>query len=89
MGKRKNELFYEVIMDDSTRTFEIVGKSVDDTKITFLICDMQKVGMKVRCQTAYGHLSEAEIEEGFQAIGYSREDGLYSRLLGKFSTLRT
>lgn len=71
-------------MDDSTKTFEVLGLSYDDTKLTNLVCEMQDVEMSVRCQCADLPHTPEDIADGFAQIGFRAENGLYRRLTTEF-----
>jgi hypothetical protein len=68
--------FREVIMDDSTQTIEVLGLSTNDTALTNLVFEMQAVGIRARCQTAYETYTPDQIAEHFAEIGYRAEAGL-------------
>jgi hypothetical protein len=72
--------FWEVIKDDATKTFEVVGLSTNDTFITKLTCEMQETGLEVRCETVPATTPKHEILREFIAIGYKPENGLFNRL---------
>ncbi len=70
--------FWEIIIDDSKLTFEIIGSSSDITLFTNNVAEMQRIGMKVQCQTPDISVSRNNIP--IKAY-YTLEDNLYSRLL--------
>jgi hypothetical protein len=76
---RKNT-FWLMVIDDSTRTFEIFGKSADDTLLTNNTIKMQKAGFQVRCQAPDVSYSKEDIV----IHGYTHEDKLYSRLINAY-----
>lgn len=43
--------FLEIIKDDRSKTYEVIGLSSNDTVLTKMTRDMQKAGMGVRCET--------------------------------------
>jgi len=73
-------MFWEIIIDDTQKTFEIIGKSSNDTLLTNNVCEMQQKNMKVRCQTLDISYSETDI----QIKGYKLEENLYARLLSEY-----
>lgn len=76
--------FWEVIKDDDTKTYEILGLSSDDTRLTDMVFEMQQVGMHVRCETIPASTTRAEIDEGYRHIDYKPEEGLYRRLRSEY-----
>jgi len=77
-----NNRFWEIIYDDENRKMEIIGSSIDDTKLTNNVVEMQRVGMKVRCQTGDINIPE----DRHQLTGYEKEENLYSRLLSEYES---
>lgn len=75
--------FWEIVYDDSMHTMEVIGSSTDDTLMTNNIAEMQRVGMKVHCQTA----NIDTPKERINLIGYSIENNLYSRLMFEYERL--
>lgn len=67
-------------MDDTAKTFEVLGKSFDDTHVINVTCEMQDYGMAVRTSTLELTTAREAIPESFRHIGYTQEDGLYGRL---------
>ncbi len=72
--------FWEIVKDDEAKTFEVLGKSFDDTPLINLTCEMQKVGMPVRSETIELTTARHEIPVGYKHIGYKEESGLMHRL---------
>jgi hypothetical protein len=72
--------FWEVIYDDENRSMEVIGTSVDDTRLTNNVCEMQGAGMRVRCQTPDISVPKDQIT----VVGYTHENNLYSRLLSEY-----
>tara|TARA_R110002050_G_scaffold44572_1_gene106140 strand:- start:450 stop:716 length:267 start_codon:yes stop_codon:yes gene_type:complete len=72
-----NNRFWEIIYDDENHKMEVIGSSTDDTRLTNNVAEMQRIGMKVRCQTGDINIPENAIE----LSGYEKEKNLYSRLL--------
>src|SRR5205823_14388264 len=75
------EDFWEVIKDDARKTFEMIGRSTDDTHVVNVVCEMQDHGMSVRCETIPSTKSRLEIASGYGDIGYIEEAGLFTRLI--------
>lgn len=73
--------FWEIIKDDSRKTFEVLGRSSDDTHLINLTCEMQEHGLPVRCETMETTKARHDIPTGYKHIGYTEETGLYRRLL--------
>jgi hypothetical protein len=76
--------FTELIIDNDTRSFGIVGYSTDDTGLTNLTWEMQQLGMHVRCSTDDSGKSKEEIVRVMKTIGLTLDDQLYSRLLQEY-----
>ena len=72
--------FWEVIIDDSKRTIEVIGTSSDDTLLTNNTVEMQHAGMNVRCTTSDISYPKNEIK----ISGYKYEANLYTRLLAEY-----
>jgi hypothetical protein len=72
--------FWEIVKDDEAKTFEVLGKSVDDTPLINLTCKMQKAGMPVRSETIELTTARQDIPRGYEHIGYEEEFGLMDRL---------
>ncbi|MCD9014433.1 hypothetical protein [Parachryseolinea silvisoli] len=75
--------FWEIIYDDDSKVMEIIGTSSDDTRLTNNVVEMQKAGLKVRCQTA----DISTPKEDIKLSGYKVEDNVYSRLLNEYERL--
>jgi len=77
---------WQIIRDDSTRTFEVCGQSSNDNSFTNQVYAMQRLGMSVSCMTppvSNKHSSKDTI----QYAGYKKESGLYERLLKKYKEI--
>ena len=72
--------YWEIIIDDNKLTFEITGSSGDITLFTGNVAEMQRVGMKVRCQTPDVSVSKNKLT----IDGYILDEGLYTRLLFEY-----
>jgi hypothetical protein len=75
--------YWQVIKDDSKKTFEVCGQVSNENSFTNKTYAMQKAGMNVSCTTppVTGRVSN---KESIKIIGYTREDGLYERLLNEY-----
>jgi len=74
--------FIEIIIDDKTNTLEVLNWSTDDRPLIDNVVKMQKVGMSVRCTT----IDNEPLRDEIIIKGYSRIDGLYSRLINEYET---
>ena len=73
--------FWEIIKDDRSNTYEVLGLSADDRELTNLTCAMQKAGMHVRFEAlAYPATTKESIAAGYGRIGFREEKGLMIRL---------
>ena len=77
--------FWEIVKDDAAKTFEVLGKSYDDTPLINITCEMQDAGMEVRSETLELTTARHEIPAGYVHIGYTEEPGLFDRLKGEFA----
>lgn len=75
--------FWEVLYDDQRKTMEIIGISNDDTRLTNNVCEMQRVGLKVRCQTVNISVPIYDIN----LSGYTIEESVYAQLLNDYQQL--
>jgi hypothetical protein len=75
--------FWQIIKDDSKRTFEVLGQVSDTNPFTNKTYAMQKSGMNVSCMTppVGGTYSSKDL---IKIMNYSREDGLYEKLLDQY-----
>ncbi len=75
--------YWEVIKDDSKRTFEVIGQSSNTNAFTNQTYAMQRNGMNVSCVTppVGGKLPSKSV---VTVSGYCKEDGLYERLLKEY-----
>ena len=69
-----------VIKDETTKTFEVVTQSSNDNAFSNKSYAMQKAGMNVNMMILPVTSKKAN-KESITFIGYTREDGLYERLL--------
>ncbi len=71
---------WQIIKDDSTRTFEVCGQSGNNNAFTNSIHGMQRAGMNVSGATPPVTQKNSH-KEAIKLIGYTKEDGLHERLL--------
>jgi hypothetical protein len=77
---------WQIIKDDSKRTFEVCGQEANTNSFTNNIHRMQKAGMNVSCTTP--PVTNKNSSKGLIKItGYTQEDGLHKRLLQQFREL--
>ena len=78
--------YWQIVRDDSTRTFEVCGQDSNTNFFTNGIHGMQKAGMTVTGMTppVGGKYSNKEV---IKIIGYTKEEGLYERLLKEYKEL--
>jgi hypothetical protein len=72
--------FWQILKDDTTRTFEVCGQVSNDNHFSNRTIAMQRAGMNVSCMippVTHKNASRAAVK----VDGYSREDGLEERLL--------
>ncbi|HTF18914.1 MAG TPA: hypothetical protein VK658_12620 [Chryseolinea sp.] len=80
--------FWQILRDDSTKTFEVCGQVANDNAFTNRTHAMQKAGMNVSCMTP--PVTNKSSSKGLVKItGYSPEDGLQKRLDKEYSDLAT
>jgi len=78
--------FWQIIKDDSKRTFEVCGQVSNDNSFTNKVYGMQKAGMNVSGM-APPVTNKTSSKDLIKIIGYTKEDGLYERLLRQFREL--
>lgn len=74
---------WQIIKDDSKKTFEICGQEVNTNAFTNKTYGMQKVGMNVSCMTP-PVTNKNSNRESVKVQGYTKEDGLFERLSGRY-----
>jgi hypothetical protein len=77
---------WQVIRDDSKRTFEVCGKTNNDNAFTNRTHAMQKAGMNVSCMTP-PVTNKTASKDFIKIVGYTQEDGLHDRLSKEFMKL--
>ena len=75
--------FWQIIKDDSKRTFEVCGQCSNENSFTNKIYGMQKAGMNVSCITP-PVTNKTSSRDLIKITGYTKEDGLQQRLLNQF-----
>ena len=74
---------WEIIRDDAKRTFEIRGQSANNNHFENTIHGMQKAGMNVSA-VILPVSNKNSSKETIKISGYTREEGLYERLLKEY-----
>ena len=78
--------FWQILRDDSKKTFEVCGQVANENAFTNKTYAMQKAGMNVSCMTP--PVSNISSSKGLLKItGYTQEDGLQKRLEKEFSEI--
>ena len=78
--------FWQIIRDDSKRTFEVCGQVANENSFTNKTYAMQKVGMNVSCMTP-PVTNKTSSKSLIKITGYTKEDGLQERLLKKYAEI--
>jgi hypothetical protein len=78
--------FWQIIRDDSKRTFEVCGQVANENSITNKTYAMQKAGMNVSCMTP-PVTNKTSSKSLIKITGYTKEDGLQERLLKKYAEI--
>jgi hypothetical protein len=81
-----NAKLWQIIKDDSKKTFEVCCQITNENAITNKTYAMQKAGMNVSCLTP-PVTNKSASRDVIKIIGYTREDGLYDRLLKQYKEL--
>lgn len=74
---------WEIIKDDSKRTFEVCGHSANNNLFTNNIHGMQRAGMNVSYATP-PVTNKSSSKDLIKLTGYTQEDGLHERLLNEY-----
>jgi hypothetical protein len=77
---------WQVIKDDSKRTFEVCGQAVNNNTFTNNIHGMQRAGMNVSYATP-PVTNKNSNKDTIKITGYAKEDGLHERLLKEYSAI--
>ena len=78
---------WQIIKDDSKRTFEVCGKATNTNSFTNQVVSLQRAGMNVSFATppvTNKNSSKSLVKVG----GYTQEDGLHQRLLEQFRAIK-
>jgi hypothetical protein len=79
--------YWQIIKDDSKRTFEVCGQVSNTDPFTNKTIAMQRAGMNVSCvMLPVGTKNSSKSLIKF--TGYTLENDLYERLLKEFQTIR-
>ena len=78
--------FWQVIKDDSKRTFEVCGQCSSENSFTNKIYGMQKAGMNVSGITP-PVTNKTSSKDLIKITGYTKEDGLQQRLSKQFQQI--
>jgi hypothetical protein len=81
-----NFRYWQVIKDDSKRTFEVCGQISNENSFTNRVYAMQKAGMNVSGLTP-PVTNKTSSKGTIKIIGYVQEDGLYERLSKEFRAI--
>jgi hypothetical protein len=71
---------WQIIKDDSKKTFENCGQAGNTNHFTNNVYAMQRVGMNVSCMTP-PVTNKTPSKDSIKIIGYTQEDGLHERLM--------
>ena len=75
-----NSNCWQIIKDDSKKTFDVCGLEVNTNHFTNSVYSMQRSGMNVSCTTP-PITNATSNKESVKVSDYTREVGLYDRLL--------
>ena len=76
-------MVWQILKDDSKRTFEVCGQVANENSFTNKTHAMQKVGMNVSCMTP-PVTNKSSSKDLIKVTGYTKEDGLQERLLKQY-----
>jgi len=71
---------WQIIKDDSKRTFEVCGKASNINSFTNQVVALQRAGMNVSCATP-PVTNKTSSKELIKVTGYIQENGLRERLM--------
>ncbi len=77
---------WQIIRDDTKRTFEVCGKTTYDNAFTNQIHGMQKAGMNVSGMTP-PVTNKTASRDAIKLAGYTHEEGLHNRLVKEYSDI--
>jgi hypothetical protein len=78
--------FWQIIRDDSKRTFEVCGQASNTDSFTNKTIAMQRAGMNVSCVIP-PVTNKNSSKELVKITGYVKEEGLQQRLLKEFQQI--
>ena len=81
-----NIQYWQIIRDDSKRTFEVCGQITNENYFTNKTHAMQKAGMNVSCMTP-PITNKTSSKDLIKIIGYTKEVGLYERLQREYAEI--
>lgn len=81
-----NIKYWQIIRDDSKRTFEVCGQISNENAFFNKTYAMQKAGMNVSGMTP-PVTSKVSNKAAVKIAGYTPEEGLYERLLKQYSKI--
>lgn len=73
---------WQIIKDDSKRTFEVCGQATNTNPFTNEVYSMQRARMNVTAVTP-PVTNKTSSKDLIRITGYAREEGLYDRLLNE------
>ncbi|HEY3403933.1 MAG TPA: hypothetical protein VGK59_11130 [Ohtaekwangia sp.] len=77
---------WQIIKDDSKKTFEPCGQEFNTNYFTNFVYGMQKAGMNVSCITPPVTNTNSN-KESIKITGYTKEAGLYDRLMKQYQEI--
>lgn len=75
--------YWQIIKDDSKKTFEVCGQAGNTNWFTNTTVGMQKSGMNVSCITP-PVTNKTSSKEYLKIVGYTVEPGLHDRLMKEY-----
>lgn len=78
--------FWQIIKDDSKRTFEVCGQATSENAFSNRTYAMQKAGMNVSCVIP-PVTNKTSSKDLIKIVGYTKEDGLLNRLLKEYQDI--
>lgn len=78
--------YWQIIKDDNKKTFEVCGQTANTNAFTNKTYAMQRAGMNISCVTP-NVTNKNSSKDLIKIVGYSREDGLYEKLLKEYRNL--
>jgi hypothetical protein len=74
---------WEIIKDDSKKTFEVCGQASNSNLFTNKVFGMQKAGMNVSYDTP-PVTNKTSSKDVIKIFGYTKEEGLHERLMKQY-----